>query len=49
MARDADGARTVYATWDGKLGKSDINIGIGHGVGANAEGWVLKMIYEIAF
>ena len=49
LYRDADGARTVYLAWDGKLGKSDINVGLGRGVGANAERWVLKSIFEIAF
>jgi hypothetical protein len=49
LYRDADGARTAYAAWDGKLGKSDINVGIGRGVGADAERWVVKAIYEIAF
>jgi len=49
LYRDADGARTIYGAWDGKVGKSDINVGIGRGVGSNAERWVLKTIYEIAF
>jgi hypothetical protein len=49
LYRDADGARTVYFAWDGKLGKSDINVGVGRGVGANAERWVLKSIFEVAF
>jgi hypothetical protein len=49
LYRDADGARTVYFAWDGKLGKSDINVGVGRGVGANAERWILKSIFEVAF
>jgi hypothetical protein len=49
LYRDADGARTVYFAWDGKLGKSDINVGVGRGVGATAERWILKSIFEVAF
>ena len=49
LYRDADGARTVYGAWDGRLGKSDINVGIGRGVAANTERWVVKAIYEVAF
>ena len=47
--RDADGARSLYVAWDGKLGKSDINVGVGRGVGANAERWIVKSIFEVAF
>ena len=49
LYRDAGHSRTAYLAWDGKLGASDINVGIGRGVGANAERWVLKTVYEIAF
>jgi len=49
LYRDADRSRTVYFAWDGKLGRSDINVGLGRGVGANPDRWVLKTIYEIAF
>jgi hypothetical protein len=49
LYRDAERNRTVYLAWDGKLGKSDINVGIGRGVGLNPDRWVLKAIYEIAF
>jgi hypothetical protein len=41
--------RVVYAAWDGKLGKSDINLGIGRGLASEPDRWVLKLIYEIAF
>jgi len=49
LYRDGDGARTLYGAWDGKLGKSDINVGIGRGIGANPDRWILKTIYEVAF
>jgi len=49
LYRDADGGRTAYLAWDGKLGKSDINVGIGRGTSASADRWVLKAIYEVAF
>ncbi len=49
LYRDAEHSRTLYLAWDGKLGKSDINVGIGRGVGTAQDRWVLKTIYEIAF
>lgn len=49
LYRDADGERTAYLAWDGKLGGSDINVGIGRGAGTSGERWVVKTIYEIAF
>jgi hypothetical protein len=39
----------LYLVWDGKIAKSDINLGIGRGFTQAADVWVLKMIYEIAF
>ncbi|MFN2645163.1 MAG: hypothetical protein ABR570_09245, partial [Burkholderiales bacterium] len=41
--------RTLYLAWDGKAGKSDLNLGIGRGLSGEADRWVLKAIYEIAF
>lgn len=41
--------RTLYVAWDGKIGKSDINLGLGRGTTGAAERWVVKTIYEIAF
>jgi len=49
LYRDAERNRTVYLAWDGKLGKSDINVGIGRGAGTAPDRWVLKTICEIAF
>src|SRR5262249_25439496 len=49
LYREADGSRSLYFAWDGRLGKSDLNVGIGHGVGTSADRWVLKTIFEIAF
>jgi hypothetical protein len=42
-------SRVLYFAWDGKIGKSDINVGIGRGMTQSSDCWVLKMIYEIAF
>jgi hypothetical protein len=42
-------SRVLYAAWDGKLGKSDINLGIGRGLANATDRWVLKLIYEFAF
>jgi hypothetical protein len=41
-------SRTLYFAWDGKLGRSDLNVGLGRG-STPSERWVLKTIYEIAF
>ena len=44
-----DQSRVLYFAWDGKVGKSDINVGIGRGLTDSSDRWVLKMIYELAF
>jgi len=48
LSRD-DQSRVLYFAWDGKVGKSDINIGIGRGLTDSSDRWVLKMIYELTF
>jgi hypothetical protein len=42
-------SRVLYLAWDGKVGRSDINVGIGRGLTDASERWVLKSIIEIAF
>jgi len=42
-------SRMLYLAWDGKMGKSDFNIGIGRGLSDASDRWVLKMIYEFPF
>jgi hypothetical protein len=42
-------SRVLYVAWDGKIGKSDINVGLGRGLTDSSDRWVLKMIYEFAF
>jgi hypothetical protein len=42
-------SRVLYFAWDGKIGKSEINVGIGRGFTDASDRWVLKTIYEIAF
>lgn len=44
----ARGGNMAFLAWDGKLGRSDINIGAGHGT-APGDRWILKAICEIAF
>jgi len=39
----------LYLAWDGKVGKSDLNVGVGRGLTDGSDRWVLKMVYEIAF
>jgi len=45
----AEQSRVLYLAWDGKLGRSDINFGVGRGSTPASDRWVLKAIYEIAF
>jgi len=47
--RDSAASHALYVAWDGKLGKSDINVGIGHGSGSASDRWIVKAIYEFAF
>ena len=47
--RDNADSHSLYFAWDGKLGKSDINVGIGRGTGSASDRWVFKAIYEFAF
>ena len=42
-------SRVLYLAWDGKVGRSDINVGIGRGLTDASERWVIKSIIEIAF
>ena len=39
----------LYLAWDGKLGKSDLNVGVGRGSTPASDRWVIKAIYEVAF
>jgi hypothetical protein len=45
----ADQTRVLYLAWDGRIGKSDFNIGVGRGFTDASDRWVLKMIFEFAF
>ena len=42
-------SQVVYLAWDGKLGKSDINIGLGRGFAGATDRWVVKSVFEFAF
>ena len=42
-------SRSLYLAWDGKVGKSDVNLGLGRGLSHAADRWVVKTIVEIAF
>jgi hypothetical protein len=44
-----DQSRVLYLAWDGRIGKSDFNLGIGRGFTDASDRWVLKMIFEFAF
>jgi hypothetical protein len=41
--------RVLYLAWDGKLGKSDLNVGVGRGLNSVSDRWVAKAVYEFAF
>ena len=41
--------RVLYFAWDGKIGKSDFNIGVGRGFTDASDRWVLKTIFEFVF
>lgn len=41
--------RVLYFAWDGKIGKSDINIGIGRGLNSASDRLVFKTVFEFAF
>jgi hypothetical protein len=45
----AEQSRVLYVAWDGKIGKSEFNLGIGRGFTDASDRWVLKMILEFAF
>jgi hypothetical protein len=48
LVRDEQ-SRMLYLAWDGKIGKSDVNVGLGRGATPASDRWVIKAIYEIAF
>ena len=42
-------SQVLYFAWDGKIGKSDINLGIGRGFTDVSDRWVIKTVIEFAF
>jgi hypothetical protein len=42
-------SQVLYLAWDGKIGKSDINVGLGRGFGGASDRWVLKTVFEFLF
>ena len=42
-------SQVLYFAWDGKIGKSDVNVGIGRGFTDISDRWVIKAVYEFAF
>jgi hypothetical protein len=42
-------SRVLYVTWDGRVRKSDFNVGLGRGLTDASDHWVAKAIWEIAF
>jgi hypothetical protein len=39
----------LFLAWDGKVGKSDINLALGRGLSGATDRWVLKTIVEFSF
>lgn len=48
LAREEQ-SRVLYFVWDGKVGKSVLNLGIGRGTTDASDRWVVKAICEFAF
>jgi len=42
-------SQVLYLAWDGKLGRSDINVGLGRGFTDASDRWVLKTVFEFSF
>lgn len=42
-------SHVLYVAWDGRIGKSEMNLGIGRGLTDSSDRWVLKIICEFAF
>ena len=42
-------SRMLYFAWDGKVGKSDVNIGVGRGFTDASDRWVIKTVFEFTF
>ena len=40
---------TAYLVLDAKHGKSSLNFGVGKGVTANSDNWVIKLIASLSF
>ena len=47
FGRFAEQDQTLYGVIDAGLGKWDVNLGLGHGYGSSADGWVLKAIIGV--
>jgi hypothetical protein len=42
-------SQVLYVVWDGKISKSEINVGIGRGLSYASDRWVLKTVIEFSF
>jgi hypothetical protein len=42
-------SEVLYLVWDGKIRRSDINVGIGRGFTMASDRWVLKTVVEFSF
>lgn len=42
-------SQVLYLAWDGKIRKSDINVGLGRGLTGASDRWVLKTVFEFSF
>jgi hypothetical protein len=42
-------SQVLYLAWDGKIGKSGINVGLGRGLAGASDRWVLKSFFEFLF
>jgi hypothetical protein len=42
-------SEVLYFVWDGKIRRSDVNVGIGRGLTMASDRWVLKTVLEFSF
>jgi hypothetical protein len=42
-------SQVLYLAWDGKISKSDINVGLGRGFTGASDRWVIKTVFEFSF
>lgn len=47
LGRFGASEQSSYVTLDSNLGRWDVNFGVGHGYGANSDGWIVKAVIGV--